>query len=325
MSEGALDSSLYFAVQVVKIMWLKNRIKSYLSLIHSMNDRLDKIQQALGRIEGRQLQSAHSRQLADMEFQVYSQWGEDGIIQSLLNHVSIENKTFVEFGVQDYTESNTRFLLVNNNWSGLVIDGSDQNIESIKKDSIYWKYNLKAECAFITKENINNLLEKNGIVGEVGLLSIDIDGNDYWVWERISCIQPRIVICEYNSLFGPSAKVSTPYDPAFTRNSAHYSNLYYGASLAALEYLGNRKGYSLVGANAAGNNAFFVRSDVLGDLKSHTSAQLYVRSQFREGRSQDGNLTYQGFDDRLVNIKDLPVVDVINGRELKLMDAIAAP
>lgn len=172
------------------------------------------------------------------------------------------------------------------------MDSSPKNIEYIKKDLIYWRYNLKAECAFITAENINSIILKNGISGDIGLLSIDVDGNDYWVWKAINSISPRIVICEYNSLFGPKAKVTIPYDKDFERTRAHYSNLYFGASLAALESLAKEKGYSLVGSNSAGNNAFFVRNDVMGDLKMLSAEEAYIEVKFRESRHEKGNLTF---------------------------------
>ena len=108
-------------------------------------------------------------------------------VQHLLRFVPISNKVFVEFGVENYLEANTRFLMVKDNWAGLVMDGSQQNIDFVRQDDISWRFNLKAQQAFITKENINDLIRANGISGEIGLLSIDIDGNDYWVWEAILC------------------------------------------------------------------------------------------------------------------------------------------
>ena len=205
---------------------------------------LASIQEALGRIEARQCVAANQPEIAANEFRVFSQWGEDGILQFLLRHVPVTRKVFVEFGVQNYTESNTRFLLIKDNWSGLVLDGSEADIDFIKQDPIYWRYNLKAICAFITRENINGLLRDNGLTGEIGLLSVDIDGNDYWVWEQIDVVQPAIVIVEYNSRFGSQRAVTVPYDPAFVREKAHFSCAYYGASLPALVALGRRKGYA---------------------------------------------------------------------------------
>src|SRR4051794_40305958 len=80
--------------------------------------------------------------LSDAEFSVFSQFGDDGIVQYLIHHLKIQPQTFIEFGVENYTESNTRFLLINNQWRGLVIDGSKENVDYIKNDTIYWKYKL---------------------------------------------------------------------------------------------------------------------------------------------------------------------------------------
>jgi hypothetical protein len=288
--------------------WLK-AARTSLQRLRDVEARCDRIQIALGRIEARQ--TASSTSLADAEFGVFSQWGEDGILQRLIKLVPVENRVFVEFGVQDYTESNTRFVLVNNNWSGLVIDGDESNIERIRRDDIYWRYNLNAVCAFVTRENINSLLAASGISGDIGLLSIDVDGNDYWIWEGINCISPRIVVIEYNARFGNQRAVSVPYDPNFVRSIAHYSMIYYGASLAALAFLGERSGYALVGCNSSGNNAFFVRKDVMpGNLRALSVAEAYNPAQFRESRDTRGNLQFLSHDKERELLAGLPVVDV---------------
>jgi len=286
--------------------------------------RITKLQEAVGRIEMRQC-AAPGTTAEDREFRVFSQWGEDGIIQYLIRNVPIERKLFVEFGVENYQESNTRFLLTNNQWAGLVIDGSESNIDFIKKeDTIYWATNLKAERAFITAENINILLTTAGISGDIGLLSVDIDGNDYWVWKAIDCISPRVVICEYNSHFGSRAQVSTPYDPAFVRDSAHFSKIYYGASIAALNSLAQSKGYSLVASNGAGNNVFFVRDDVRGSLPALTCTQAYRRPVFREYHDANGRLTFEDFETRLRHIGHLPVYDFASKNERSIAEAVGS-
>jgi hypothetical protein len=295
-------------------MKLRKRISRFINEWRSLPIKISKIQEALGRIESRQVTNLLSSQINDSEFKVYSQWGEDGIIQYLLKHVAIENKTFVEFGVENYLEANTRFLLVNNNWAGLIMDGDPQNIDFIKHDlHVYYAHNLKVESVFITRDNINDIITRNGISGDIGILSVDIDGNDYWVWEAINCVNPRIVICEYNSIFGPSAKLTTPYQPDFFRGTAHFSNVYYGASIAALTYLANKKGYSLVGGNLAGNNVFFVRNDVLGSLQVQTPETAYRKAGFKEAKDIHGKLTFAAFAERLNAIADLQVVDVERG------------
>ena len=297
-----------------------DRVKRAYSRINALSERLTRVQEALGRIEARQTATAADARAA--EFRVFSQWGEDGLIQFLLRHVPIERQIFVEFGVENYVEANTRFLLTNNQWSGLVLDGSQENIDYIKRDVIYWATNLKAEHAFITRENINDLLVRNGVRGDIGLLSVDIDGNDYWVWEAIEVVSPRIVVCEYSSQFGPVAEVSTPYDPAFVRGSAHHSMVYYGASIAALCSLAARKGYTPVASNAAGNNVFFVRNDLVGQLAPKTAAELYRKAQFREFHDEQGRLTFDDFDTRLQKIKHLPVHDFKAGRMRPIADVL---
>lgn len=299
---------------------LISNVKKYFILFRQLFVNIDNIQKAVGRIETRQLNPKIPKCINDYEFKVTSQTGEDGIIQFLIRNISIQNKIFVEFGVQNYTESNTRFLLQNDNWSGLVIDGSSDNINYIKKDPIYWRYNLKAECAFIDCDNINDLIQDNGIAGEIGLLSVDIDGNDYWVWEAIECVNPCIVICEYNSLFGPTAKVTVPYDKKFYRTNAHYSNLYYGASISALASLAEKKGYSLVGSNQAGNNIFFVRKDLVGQFETCKPEEAYVKAQFQESRDTAGNLTFLDFDQRLALVSELMVYDLDTDKEIKIKD-----
>ena len=268
------------------------------------------IREALGRIEARQTAAAGTS-LAEQEFRVFSQWGEDGILAHILRHVQVPRKVFVEFGVETYVEANTRWLVVNDGWSGLVLDGSEDNIAAIRRDPIYWQQNLKAVQAFITRENINTLISEQGIAGEIGLLSVDIDGVDYWVWEAITAVQPAIVVAEYNSLLGPERAVTVPYDPAFQRAKAHHSCSYYGASLAALVALGRKKGMAFVGSNTAGNNAFFVRRELLaGPLRELTAAEGYVRRSFREARDADGGLVFPTFEEEAWLVNSLPWVEV---------------
>lgn len=277
--------------------------------VNSIEARVIYLQEAIGRIETRQTESAKT--LREAEFRVFSQWGEDGILQFLIRHVPIEKKTFVEFGVQDYVESNTRFLVVKDNWSGLVIDGSAENIDKIRRSEIYWRHNIHAECRFITRDNINDVIQSAGIDGDIGLLSVDIDGNDYWVWQAIDVINPRIVVTEYNARFGAERAVSVPYNPQFVRGQAHYSMIYYGASLAALVQLGKAKGYALVGCNSAGNNAFFIRKDVLPDnLPSLSAREAFIPPSFREARDRSGNLNFLAPEDELKLLDSLPLVDL---------------
>jgi hypothetical protein len=252
-------------------------------------------------------------------FKVFSQFDEDGIIQYLINKLPIRNKTFIEFGVENYEESNTRFLLLNDHWRGMVLDARAEDIRYIQADRIYWQYDVQAKCTWITRKNINGLLADSGFGEDVGLLSIDIDGNDYWIWEAIETIRPAIVIVEYNSLLGLQP-IAVPYQEDFNRAHAHYSHLYYGASLGALGHLGGKKGYLLLGSNIWGHNAFFVRADIAGEFRELRLEDAYVESKFRESRDSSGKMTYVRGKDRVKLIEDMPVLQVVTGETLRLKD-----
>ncbi|MCS7012656.1 MAG: hypothetical protein NZM05_03340 [Chloroherpetonaceae bacterium] len=277
--------------------------------IAELEQRLEHIQMALGRVELRQTSSATL--LAESEFKAFSQMGEDGIIQFLVRHVPIKNKVFVELGVQDYRESNTRFLLKQGQWKGLVIDRDAESVDFIRRDEISWQYDLTAICAFITAENINQLLQENGFVGEIGLLSIDIDGNDYWIWNAISVVLPAIVVVEYNFRFGAHRAVTIPYKPDFARLAAHPSGIYFGASLNALYRLAQKKGYALVGCSSAGTNAFFVRRDLKPDILPERSAnEAFVKGCYRLSRDASGAPIALSPEEEEKILTSLPLVEI---------------
>jgi hypothetical protein len=260
------------------------------------------------------------KDLRDAEFKAFSQFGDDGIIQYLVHRTGISGaeQQFVEFGVENYEESNTRLLLIHDNWRGLVIDGDPANIQYVRNDRIYWRHDLKAVCAFIDADNIDDLIRASGITGPIGLLSIDIDGNDYWIWQRIDCVDPVIVVVEYNSLFGCEHAVTIPYDPKFRRSVAHFSHLYWGCSLRALEMLAEKLGYALVGSNSAGCNAYFVRRDRLAGVQPRSAREAYFESRYRESRDESGKLSFLSGADRLKAIRSMPVLDVVQGRTVDI-------
>ena len=255
------------------------------------------------------------RPFEEVEFKVFSQYGDDGIIQYLVQRLDIPHRTFVEFGVEDYRESNTRFLLMHDNWAGLVMDGSAANVERIVRSEYYPQHELAARAAFVDCDNVNALVASAGFPRDLGLLHIDVDGNDYWLWECLEAVAPIVVVLEYNAVFGAERAITIPYDAAFQRTRAHPSNLYFGASLAALVRLSQRKGYAFVGCNSAGNNAYFVRRDRMNALVRELSvAEGYVRSCFRESRDAGGMLDFATGDARLERIRGLPVVDLDTGQ-----------
>ena len=247
--------------------------------------------------------------LSESEFSGFSQWGEDGIIDWLIERLPGLPHTFVEFGVEDYRESHTRLLLHLRNWRGLVMDGSAENINNIQNQDIYWRYDLTAKRAFIHRDNVNELIAQAGFKNDIGLLSIDIDGNDYWVWQAIDVVNPAIVVCEYNAVFGDLHQISVPYLADFQRTHAHHSNLYFGASLPALIELANQKGYVFIGTNSNGCNAFFVRKDLAPAVTNSITEITSFPSSIRESRDSKGQLTFSRGNERIEIIRHLPVFD----------------
>ena len=277
---------------------------------------VEELRLAIGRQESRRVRAARFDRFQDAEFKVFSQWGEDGLIQYLIGRVPIETPTFVELGVQDYSESNTRFLLCNDAWGGLILDAGTDHLRFVADRGLDWRYDLRARSAFVTRENVNEIISDAGFRGDVGLLSIDIDGNDYWILDAIRIISPRILVVEYQSTFGPDHAITVPYRSDFRRERAHASHLYYGASLRAICDLAAHKGYVFVGCNSAGANAFFVRKDVAGGVRALDPASGYVASRFCESRGVDGRLTFvSDHRERLRLVAAMPVVEVPSGRE----------
>lgn len=290
------------------------------SLRHGLDAVREDLRQtrfAVASIQAREARRAGS--LREAEFKAYSQFGEDGIIQWLLARVPIASRNFIEFGVGDYRESNTRFLLEHDGWSGLILDSGSAHIRFVEDAGLAWRGVIDARSTFITAENIAELLA--GQPADTGLLSVDVDGMDYWILSAITTIRPRILICEYNSLFGPTAAVTVPYAPTFDRTAAHHSTLYFGASISAFAHWAGQNGYRLIGSTVQGVNAFLVRDDVAGDLPNLGGPDAWVETPIRQARDAEGALTYlSGLVPQRRLIADLPLVDVVTGAILTVRD-----
>ncbi len=199
--------------------------------------------------------------LKDTGFRVFSQFEEDGILLYIFAVLGMKNKTFVEVGCDDGVNSNSANLYFNFGWRGLFIDGNKQSVKrGVKFFNKYphnWLYTPKFICEMVTRENINSLISSGEISGEIGLLSIDIDGNDYWIWDAIEVIEPEVVIIETHVEFGME-NIVVPYDPTYCYPGKH--PIYNGASPVAMQKLGKKKGYRLVGANDLGFNFIFVKN-----------------------------------------------------------------
>jgi len=300
-----------------------SKIRDIVPRLLRLDRRLDEIKINQGIILSELRNGQRLPRLFDYGFKVFSQWDEDGILQHLTRNLEIRNHTFIEFGVEDFFESNCRFLLMKDRWSGLVIDGSETNIERLRSSYFYWRFPLQSIAAFITRENVESLLDKSGFDKELGILSVDVDGIDYYLLEALADWRASIVVVEYNAIFGAARRVTVPYDSNFQRNKAHASNLYYGASLAAFWGLLEKRGYALIGVNSVGSNAFFVRRELLNErVKEVSVSQCFRESSFREGRHANGELILMSAKVSASVISALPIVDLDSNQTIRVSDIL---
>ncbi|MEJ0069520.1 MAG: hypothetical protein WDO24_13200 [Pseudomonadota bacterium] len=255
--------------------------------------------------------------LADAEFKVFSQWGEDGIIEWLLQQLPVAHETFIEFGVGSYQEANTRFLLTNRNWRGLILDAGEE-LRRITNEQLHWRHDIVWGVEFITRENIDQLFAKYGFSGEIGLLSIDMDGNDFWILEAITTVSPAILICEYNAMFGDLLPLTVPYDPTSSITKYNNSMLYFGASIAAMRRAAERKGYVFIGSCSNGVNAFFVRADLAHHLDGKLARRVAHPTLHRCCVDPEGRLATRSGLARLDLIRAMPVVHLDSGETVTI-------
>ena len=210
----------------------------------------------------------YPERLTARRYRLESQNEEDGITLALFDEIGAKSRTFVEIG-SGLSGGNSACLARELGWTGLMVDGSEAHMAQVARRFP----RVQAVAAWITRENVNQLVTDAGLVGEVDFLSIDLDGNDYWVWEALTACSARVVVVEYNSAFGAERAVTIPYDPKFDRHN--YRFVYYGASLAALAKLAIAKGYRLVATEPHGVNAFFLRNDVGPSIPACTPERAF--------------------------------------------------
>jgi len=220
--------------------------------------------------------------LSDAEMKIFSQSGEDGIIDFILNGINKKKDIkFVEIGTGDYEEANTRYIVETRPCTGLLIDLSSE-INFVKKRNFYWQNQIYIENSRVSPENVNLILEKHDFVNNFDILSLDIDGLDYWVLEKINLTNVSLVVCEYNPLFGSEYCLTIPNIENFNREK--YSKLYFGASLKAFIKLMKNKGFIFLGSNSFCNNAFFINANHSKKFDNLVIDNLsnYVDFKFRE-------------------------------------------
>ena len=264
--------------------------------------------------------------LWDAEIHVFSQWGEDGILEYLCESLDIVKPKMLELGAGNFLECNSRFLAEQRNASVVAVDYREDLIDSMRSLPLYWRTSLFPIKSWITPESAPLLLaEAEKMMGGVDIVSLDIDGNDYWVVETLNLDEVKIVIVEYNALLGHLHPVSIPRDDHFNREVSHSSCLYYGASLRAWVHLLETRGFSFAGTNRVGCNAFFVESESVkslsieipptGDLSPYTDWRV------RESRDESGKLSYLAGSERAAAISHLPLTNVVTGATITVLVA----
>jgi hypothetical protein len=243
----------------------------------------------------------------DAGFKVFSQTDEDGLLLYAFALIGTHNKTAVEICAGNGIECNSANLIINHGWNALLVDGNEKAVETgiqhYRKHRWTYVYPPTFRHAWITRDNVNALIIANGFDGEIDLLSIDLDGVDYWIWEAITACNPRVVVVEYQDIIGPERALTVPYSHDFNAWIHPMTDgipNYFGASLPAFVKLAARKGYRLVGCNHLGYNAFFVRRGLCEDLLP----EVPVSHCFRHPK------VFKGMRERFETVKDYPWVEV---------------
>jgi len=298
MSLKIIISSILRLVAKGSLHWL---ILLFLNLfpIHLLWKRKDLSDQ-----EFLKQKKVNKRGLEAYEYSLFSQNGEDGIIRYLFSEIGVSSKTFLEFGF-GVVQNNSLRLILKEGWGGVLIDGFGTSVKAlnkaIQKTGIR---NVKAIQRFLDLQNLRATILDSGLPEQIDLLSIDVDGNDYWFWKDMSYLDPRVVVIEYNASLGPELPLVVPYDPRFNFHEKHPSGFYHGASLTALARLAHEKGYALVGCDSKGVNAFFVRRDCLSSSVAEVLPATAYRSNVRRIKRTGS------FEEQFRIIKDMPYIRV---------------
>ena len=261
--------------------------------------------------------------LWDSKVKVYSQFGEDGIIDYLSESLNLSKPRMLEIGAGDFNECNSRWLAEFRSSPIYAVDIKNDLVKSIQKSGLLWKTHLFSSNEWVTPENISEIVQNAiDVLGGVDIFSLDLDGNDYWILEAAEISMAKIVIVEYNPLFGPNHKVTVPREDTFDRSNKHHSWLYYGASLKAFIDLLEIRGFSFMGTNRVGNNAFFVQSNLSGrfSLLPRSDLSIFTDWPIRDSRSKSGQLNYLSENRRIVEMGEMPVLDLTANSIISVKD-----
>jgi hypothetical protein len=233
-----------------------------------------------------QIEAGRTPKLCETGFRCFSQFEEDGLILFIMAALGVLEGVFLDIGSADgVTISNCANLALNFGWRGTFIDGDPSNIAKgrafYESCSDTWYYPPKFVHAMVNRENINQLLMEASVPPDIDFMSIDIDGNDYWVWDAISVTSPQVVIIETRVDFG-LRNIVVPYDKDYVHPGPHPD--YFGASAVAIEKLARRKGYRLVGANRLGINTIYIREGLAPTLPA-VSVESILSHPFNKERA----------------------------------------
>ena len=254
------------------------------------------------------------KNINDLDYKVFSQNGEDGIIDYLLYSLKIDKPKFVEIGTGDYSECNTRFLFERTSPKGLVVDCIEDLKMKVSKNIKLWRADITIIEEFISSKNINSILKKYNFDKNIDLFSLDVDGIDYWILKELPKNFSKIAIIEFNSTFGSEKEITVPYKKNFDRSKYHYSNLCYGASLKAINNIMKKKGFIFIGTNLHRVNAFFVSKKYINKIglkiPKNKDLKKYADSNIRESRSKNNLLSYLSGKKKIQMIKDCEIIDL---------------
>jgi len=256
------------------------------------------------------------KNISNTEFKIYSQNGEDGLLDYLTYSLGIERPKFLEIGIGDYSESNTRFIFERTSPKGMVIDCIDDLEKKINNRIKIWKGDLKIINKMIDPNDILKILNQNNMLDDLDLFSIDIDGIDYWILEKLPKHFSKIVVLEYNPTFGFDLEITIPNKSNFNRTKYNYSNLCFGMSFKAALNLMNKKGFYFIGSNLLRNNAFFIskkyKKEIFFKNLNINTSKSNILSNFRESRDKNKKLNYLNGINKLKEILNCKVVDLNN-------------
>ncbi len=261
------------------------------------------------------------KDLWDAEVKIYSQWGEDGILDYICQAIGLSKPNVIEIGSGNFTECNSRFLAESRNANVIAVDSRSDLVEKVKSSSIFWKSQIIPIVDWVTPDNINSIiLSGEEKFGKIDIFSFDLDGNDYWIIKEANLNKIDVVVLEYNPIFGAIKEVTVPRDDEFDRYKKHFTGLYYGASLKAYLKLLSNKDFIFIGTNRVGNNAFFIKNNLLHNFKIATPSDLekYVDWRIRESRDESGRLSYLSGKDRLEAIRELPLIELTTQSEINV-------